>query len=133
MKKFCLAMALLLLSNPAFAAASLDLEAENIAQIICHTSQYTRVVGTISDIEISDRYKVISLNFGKNYNTSLSAIIYNDAIPAFINAGIEDPAVYYKDKTVLLEGIVRISSGKPEIIIESPSQIKIVNENEVSR
>ncbi|OGI05049.1 MAG: hypothetical protein A2104_02655 [Candidatus Melainabacteria bacterium GWF2_32_7] len=133
MKKFCLILALLLVHTPVFGANNLSLEAENLVQLICNISQYARVTGTISNIDISEKYKVISLNFGKNFNTSLSAVIYNDVIPSFILAGIDDPAEYFKNKTVLLEGIIRVSNGKPEIIIDSPSQIKIIDKNEHSK
>ncbi|OGI23088.1 MAG: hypothetical protein A2287_01290 [Candidatus Melainabacteria bacterium RIFOXYA12_FULL_32_12] len=133
MKKFCLILALLLVHTPVFGANNLSLEAENLVQLICNISQYSRVTGTISSIDISEKYRVISLNFGKNFNTSLSAVIYNDVIPSFILAGIEDPAEYFKNKTVLLEGIIRVSNGKPEIIIDSPSQIKIIDKNEHSK
>ncbi|EKE04501.1 MAG: hypothetical protein ACD_20C00057G0014 [uncultured bacterium] len=133
MKKLCLILALLIVQSPVFAANNLALEAENLVQLICNISQYTRIQGTISNVETSEKYKVISLNFGQNFNTSLSAIIYNDIIPAFVSAGIDDPAEYFKNKTVMLEGIIRISNGKPEIIIDSPSQIKIIDENENSK
>ena len=133
MKKLCLILALLIVQSPVFAANNLALEAENLVQLICNISQYTRIQGTISNVETSEKYKVISLNFGQNFNTSLSAIIYNDIIPAFASAGIEDPAEYFKNKTVMLEGIIRISNGKPEIIIDSPSQIKIIDKNENSK
>jgi hypothetical protein len=135
MKKLCITMALLLsVQIPSFGATStFDIEADNFVQLLCHSSQYARVKGTISNIDFSERFKVISLNFGQSFNTSLSAIIYNEAISSFILAGIDDPVEYFKDKTVLLEGIIRISNGKPEIIIDSPSQIKIIDQNKLSK
>ena len=120
-------MALLLAQVPAFGAANLDLDANNLVQLVSSTSQYARVTGIVNNIDVSDKFNVILLNFGKSYNTSLSAVIHNDAIPAFVTAGISEPAEYFKDKAVVLEGIIRILNGKPEIVIDSPSQIKIVD------
>jgi len=54
-------------------------------------------------------------------------MIYDENLSSFIAAGINDPCEYFKNKTVTIEGIVRISNGKPEMIINSPDQIKIVN------
>ncbi len=126
MKKILVLLALLLIQLPAFSSNNLDLEAGNPAQLLYHTSQYARVKGTVVNTDITDRSKVIFLNFGKSYNTCLSAVIYDENIPSFISAGINEPSEFYKNKTVSMEGIIRISNGKPEIIIDSPSQIKVI-------
>ncbi len=65
-----------------------SINANNFVQLISKTSQYVRIEGEICGSEISNNSKVIFLNFGKNFNTSLSAVIYNTDIPAFIDAGI---------------------------------------------
>lgn len=114
----------------AFAAnteTSTSLDAQNPVAIIAKTSQYVRITGKVSNTDLSDHSKVIFLNFGNSYNTSLSAIIYDQSIPSFVTAGIDDPKEYFKDKNVTIEGIVRISNGKPEVIIESPNQIKVID------
>ncbi|MFH0702194.1 MAG: hypothetical protein V2B14_01475 [bacterium] len=126
MRKFLFILILLLISNPVFAAGNLNLKAENPVQLISHASQYAIIKGTISNIDIVDKSRSIFLNFGENFNTSFSAIIYGDAVSSFIMAGINEPAEYFKDKTVVLKGIIRISDGKPEIVINSPNQIKII-------
>jgi len=117
----------LIIQLPGFTINNFDLQAENLVQLISHTSQYVRVTGTVSSIDISEKSKIIFINFGKSYNTSLSAMIYDENISSFISAGIDDPSEYFKNKTVTIEGIVRISNGKPEMIISSPDQIKVVN------
>ena len=128
MKTFLLALCAIFLISQCPAFATIDnIEAGNPVQLICHASQHVRVVGTISNINIYDKSQVIYLNFGKSFNTSLSAVIYNETIPSFINAGIDEPTEYYKNKKVAIEGIIRISNGKPELIINSPNQIKILN------
>ncbi len=105
------------------------LDAKNPIGIMSKVSKYAVIKGIVSDVDVSERSKVIFLNFGNNYNTSFSAVIYENKLPAFAMAGVNDPAGYYKNKTVKLEGFVRMINGKPEIVIESPSQIKIIDDN----
>lgn len=128
MKKLFIILSLLLFTQiSAFAATSPTLDAGNFIQIISNASQYSRIQGTISNIDVSDKSNTVLLNFGQNFNTSFSAIIHDDVIPFFAMNGITEPAEYFKNKTVILEGIIRISNGKPEMVIDSPSQIKLVN------
>ena len=130
MKRFSIISAFvlaLLIQTPIFGAVNTTIiSANNFVRLISNTSQYVRIQGKIYNSEITDKSKVIFLNFGKNFNTSLSAVIYNIDIPSFIDAGINEPAKYFNNKKVVIEGIVRICDGKPEILISSPSQIKVV-------
>jgi len=130
MRKFSIISAvilgLLITTRPIPAVTSIN--ANNFIQIISSTSQYVRIEGKVFDSKLTDNSKVVFLNFGKNFNTSLSAVIYNTNFPAFIDAGIEQPDLYFKNKNVVIEGIVRICNGKPEIIINSPDQIKVVED-----
>lgn len=103
------------------------IKADNFIQLINSSTQYARIEGKILNSQITDNSKVIFLNFGKNFNTSLSALIYTSDLPDFIDAGIEQPDKYFENKKVVVEGIVRISNGKPEVIVTSPSQIKIID------
>lgn len=128
MKRLFLASFLaLLIQIPTTAINNPDLEAGNPVQLISHSSQYARITGTVSNVDVSERSKVIFLNFGKNYNTSFSAMIYDNSVPSFVMAGINEPDKYFKNKTVAMEGIIRISNGKPEMVIDSPDQIKIID------
>ncbi len=122
---FCLVICL---QNTASSVSSPVIKADNFVRLISHTSQYARIEGEIRDCEITDNSKVIFLNFGDNFNTSLSALIYNIDMPAFIDAGIGEPEKYFRNKKVVVEGIIRISNGKPEVIINSPNQIKVIND-----
>lgn len=121
---------ILLLNYPAFAfinKKSPGIDAENLIKIFNFSSKHVKIMGTICSSQITDHSKVIFLNFGKNFNTSLSAVIYDFDVHSFIDAGIEEPESYFKNKKVILEGIIRLNNGKPEIVINSPKQIKIVD------
>jgi len=128
-KAFIILGLILTLNLPAlafieFKNASVD--AENLVQLVNSTSKHVKITGTIYSSEISDNSKVIFLNFGKNFNTSLSAVIYDFDVHSFVNAGMANPQAYFKNKKVMMEGVIRIANGKPEIVINSPKQIKII-------
>ncbi|MEI8390496.1 MAG: hypothetical protein WCG23_11515 [bacterium] len=128
-KIFILLGLILSLNMPAGAFISLknlNVDAENLIQLVNYTSKHVKITGTVCSSKISDNSKVIFLNFGKNFNTSLSAVIYDFDIHSFIDAGIDNPLAYFENKKVTLEGIVRVANGKPEIVINSPKQIKII-------
>ncbi len=130
MKKFRIISAFilaLLIQTPMFGAVNNTIiNANNFVKLISNTSQYVRIQGKIYNSEITDKSKVIFLNFGKNFNTSLSAVIYDINVPSFIDAGINEPGKYFNNKKVVIEGVIRISDGKPEILISSPNQIKVI-------
>lgn len=130
MKNFITVIAAFLLifslnSRTAFASQA-GINADNFIQLVSSTSQYVRIEGKVCNSQVTDHSKVIFLNFGSNFNTSLSALIYNTDIPAFIDAGITEPSKFFNNKKVVIEGIVRINEGKPEVIINSPKQIRVV-------
>jgi len=129
-KKLILLGLLLVFSMPALAFINLgnpSVEAGNFIQLVNYTSKHVKITGTVCSSKLSDNSKVIFLNFGDNFNTSLSAVIYDFDVHSFISAGIGNPQDYIKNKKVVLEGVLRIANGKPEIVINSPKQIKIVD------
>lgn len=121
--------AFLLMTGAAFSSVNKDITADNTVQLLSEASQYARITGKVISTDIDSKSKVIFLNFGSSYNTSLSALIYQDAFHNFENAGIFDPATFFNSKEVVIEGVIRVSNGKPEIIIDNPSQIKLANAN----
>jgi len=130
LKAFIVLGLVLALNLPALAFINLknhSIDAENLIQVVNSTSKHVKIMGTICSSKITDNSKVIFLNFGKNFNTSLSAVIYDFDIHSFIDAGINQPESYFKNKKVMMEGVIRIANGKPEIVINSPKQIKIID------
>jgi len=119
---------LLSLNMPSLAFINLgnpSVEAGNLIQLVNYTSKHVKITGTVCSSKLSDNSKVIFLNFGDNFNTSLSAVIYDFDVHSFISAGI-NPQNYFENKKVVLEGVIRIANGKPEVVINSPKQIKII-------
>lgn len=81
--------------------------------------QYVIVEGTI--VNTYNSGEVCFLNFHSDWKQYLTAIIFASDFPAFP----EQPEVYYLGKNVLIIGIVK-DKGKPEIVVKTPDQIKIV-------
>lgn len=71
--------------------------------------------------------KVVYLNFGSNYKTDFTVIIFNDCLKFFRDKGIE-PEAFYRNKLVKVWGRIREYNG-PEIIVCMPYQIKVMNES----
>lgn len=123
MKRLVLVFLAIFFQLPAFANQA-AIEADNIVSLISNVSQSKKIQGTIKKVDVSelDNKKMISLNFGKNYNTSFSATISEDQMLKLV----DNPEKYYKNKHVEVEGVIRLLNGKPEVILNSPDQIKFV-------
>jgi DNA/RNA endonuclease YhcR with UshA esterase domain len=85
-----------------------------------HKGQYATVKGAVYDVHVSKTGTVFFYMDGNYPNHLFSAVIYKDDVPKF-------PEVNeYKDLTLEITGVIKIYEGKPEIILKSPKQIRIV-------
>jgi hypothetical protein len=82
--------------------------------------QYVIVEGTIVDTYNSGN--ACFLNFHPDWERYFTAVIFASDFPKFP----DNPEVYYKGKKVRVRGMVQEYEGKPEIILEDPSQIEII-------
>jgi len=57
---------------------------------------------------------------------NLAVVISYDHADAFKNAGIDDPAEHYKDKTIRVTGKVIQENDQTRIRVTEPGQIKVV-------
>jgi hypothetical protein len=71
------------------------------------------------------------LNSESDFRTekNFAVFIPNIALALFKKAGIEDPGEYYKGKSIVATGNVEMSQGRPQLRVESPTQIKVVTAN----
>ena len=65
--------------------------------------------------------KACFLNFHKNWKRYFTAVIFASDYHKFPSS----PELYYNNKQVKVKGIIQEYQGKPEIILEIPSQIEI--------
>jgi DNA/RNA endonuclease YhcR with UshA esterase domain len=87
-----------------------------------HKGQYATVKGTVYDVRVSETGAVSFNMHGKYPNHLFTAVIFKKDVPKF-------PEVNeYVDLTLEITGIIKIHEGKPEIILNSPKQIRIVQQ-----
>jgi DNA/RNA endonuclease YhcR with UshA esterase domain len=85
-----------------------------------HKGQYATVKGTVNDVHVS-KTGTAFFNFDGDYPKHLfTAVIFKSDVRKF-------PEVNeYKGLTLEITGVIKIYQGKPEIILKSPKQIRIV-------
>ncbi|NPE29791.1 thermonuclease family protein [Methanococcoides sp. SA1] len=87
-----------------------------------YIGQVVTVEGTIVQTTKKDDSGIIFLNFHDPYEGYFTVVIWSDDWNRFS----QDPDVMYEGKHVLVTGKVIEYKGSPEIIVESPSQIVII-------
>lgn len=117
---------------PARAASIADEEpkpktvaADEAKEYVGKKATFEMTVKSSRNVEAS---KVYFLNSEPNYRDekNLALVIEYAAADAFKKAGIEDPADYYKDKTIRVTGTVTQRSEQYRIRVTEPSQIEVV-------
>ena len=88
-----------------------------------YVNQIKAVKGKVLNAHKSD--KCVYLNFGQDWRNDFTGVIFNDTLAAFAKEGI-DPVVFYKNKEIEIIGRIKEYNG-PEIIINSPSQIRVLD------
>jgi DNA/RNA endonuclease YhcR with UshA esterase domain len=87
-----------------------------------HKGQYATVKGTVYDVNVSETGTVSFIMDGNYPKHLFAAVIFKKDVPKF-------PEVNeYTGLTLEVTGVIKISEGKPEIILKSPKQIRIVQQ-----
>ena len=82
--------------------------------------KYCTVEGTI--VLTKNTGKVCFLNFHRNWQKYFTAVIFAEYFADFP----PKPEEYYLNKQVRVTGFIKKYKGKPEIIVDSPAQIEIL-------
>jgi DNA/RNA endonuclease YhcR with UshA esterase domain len=85
-----------------------------------YAGQTVTVEGHIVDTFNSG--KVVFLNFAEDFRTTFKVAIFPDAWARFPGP----PEDFYRDKTVRVTGQIKIYQNAPEIIVDQPDQIEIL-------
>lgn len=67
--------------------------------------------------------KACFLNFHRNWKRYFTVVIFASNFHKFHPS----PEIKFKDKKIQVKGLVKVYQGKPEIIVNNPSQIKIID------
>lgn len=81
------------------------------------------VEGKVMNTSVSE--KAIYLNFGKDYKTDFTAVIFKDDLDAFDKQALVANN-FYRGKKLRITGLIKEYNG-PEIIVRHPSQIENLN------
>ncbi|MCL2761329.1 MAG: hypothetical protein FWD70_06765 [Desulfuromonadales bacterium] len=90
-----------------------------------YIGQYTTVCGYVASAKFAYRSKgqPTFLNLGEPYpNQIFTALIWGNDRPAF-----GAPEVTYSGRNICVTGLIQEYRGIPEIIVRSPSQIRLSN------
>jgi DNA/RNA endonuclease YhcR with UshA esterase domain len=66
-------------------------------------------------------------NFRDDKN--LGIVLTKDGAAKFKTAGVDDPAVHFKDKIIRVKGKVIIKEERPRIEVDDPKQVQIVEKD----
>lgn len=91
-----------------------------------YINQIRRVRGKVLSTYESD--KCVYLNFGRDYKSDFTVVIFKNSLSAFQNKNI-NPVNFYRGKTIEVSGRIKEYNG-PEIIVNSPYEIEVVSSYE---
>lgn len=103
-----------------------DLQTQNASRVISwqdaakHYGEYATVEGKI--VATHNSGKACFLNFHPNYKRYFTAVIFASSFSLFP----ANPESFYYGKKVKVSGYIKEYKGKPEIILNDPSQIEIL-------
>ncbi len=104
-------------SDPAVAKA---LEAHNLADAQKQVGKHGAFQGTVTQVYSPDDHDIVILDFDKQYKTALTAVL----LPADY-AKFPDLSTL-EGKHLLVTGMFSAPKGKPQIMLTSPTQIKVI-------
>jgi len=92
----------------------------------CEAGQYLGreiiVEGKVADAYCHSESNTVFLNFEEAYpEQCFTGVIFSSDLYKFV----QHPEDYYLDKTIRIMGEVKNYQGRPEIILEDPSQIEV--------
>jgi DNA/RNA endonuclease YhcR with UshA esterase domain len=64
---------------------------------------------------------------------NLAVAVTAAAAARFKGVRIDDPALHFKGKTIRAQGLVTLKENRPQIEVEDPSQIEVVDKKQVTR
>ena len=59
---------------------------------------------------------------------NFTVVIFRGGLARFREADIENPADHFRDRTIRVRGVVAEHKGQPQIVVEDPEQIELVEE-----
>ena len=104
------------------------IDALDTETLLGHAGEVRTVEGIVVTTHYAEKSKgkPTFLDFHDPYEEYFKALIWDDNRDKFIEAFPPNPETYFKDKKVRIKGLIETYEGEPEIILNDPSQIWIV-------
>ncbi|MEO5803383.1 MAG: WD40 repeat domain-containing serine/threonine-protein kinase [Verrucomicrobiota bacterium] len=101
-----------------------QLDPLDVGAMLKREGQNVRLQGRIVDFSAGPSGRVYFLGFSTNWKSRFDLVFFRSPTNQEFTAEILQ---HYTNKTVAVEGVVKIYKGKPEIVLDSLAQIKIVD------
>jgi hypothetical protein len=104
------------------------LNALDTETLLAHAGEVRIVEGIVVRTHYAEKSKgkPTFLDFHVPYKEYFKALIWDDNRDKFMQAFPPNPETYFEDKKVRIKGLIETYEGAPEIILNDPSQIWIV-------
>ncbi|MFY7952574.1 MAG: hypothetical protein ACOVT5_08710 [Armatimonadaceae bacterium] len=106
------------------AASAGAIAASDLATLRKRDGKETTISGKVTTVFAPDSKSIVLLNFARNYKDAIVVGIKANRFAAFPDLRT------LKDKTVVVTGVVILYKERPEILLETPSQIRVVKSSE---
>ena len=82
----------------------------------------------VKSVGMARNGKMVFLNSESDYRTAknFTVMLSESAVSKLKNAKVDDPGAHFKGKTVRVTGTVKLYREKPEIVVENPDDVVIV-------
>ncbi len=116
--RFLYLLAFVVLASAASSSVAQAQKTVSAQEASRHVGETVTVTGIVADVGHSQRSNTTFVNFGAPFpNHSFTAVIFASAASLFPDVDS------WKGKTLSVTGVVKIYRGKPEIILNSPTQV----------
>lgn len=117
--------------EPAGGAASIEQAVTKVIppdEALSHTGEKCIVEFRVENGRKLDDKNICFLNSLEDHREkgNFTAVIFRDGLALFAADGVADPADAFRGKTIRVSGIISERSGQAQIVVESPSQIVVV-------
>lgn len=106
------------------AASAGAIAASDLPALRKREGKETTISGKVTTVFAPDSKSIVLLNFARNYKDAIVVGVKSNRFSAFPDLR------NLKDKSVVVTGVVILFKDRPEILLETPSQIRVVKSSE---
>ena len=106
-----------------------QVDAENAA---AHAGEHVIVTMTVEASRLLRDRDIGFLNSHEDYkhDDNFTVVLYDGVLKKFADQDIDDPCKFYRGKKIEVTGGIELRRGKPQIVLKSPKDIKVIKTND---